>query len=59
MTTLEELFIDIMEREEALRKLDKSHPLYPIMFEKLIERKEKYELMLLSKEKERFGRYKK
>jgi hypothetical protein len=36
---------DITEREELLSRLDKRHPLYDIMNNELIRKKEKYETM--------------
>ena len=42
---LRELKSDIEEREKLLQDLDKSNPLYPIMYSSLLERKEKYDIL--------------
>lgn len=45
---LDQLAVEIKEREVLLDKLDKSNPLYPIMELELLKYKERYELTKMS-----------
>lgn len=50
---LEQVQADIREREELLTKLDINNPLYHLIYDKLIERREKYDLMKRNTPEER------